>query len=126
MLTEEEELADSTSSGFCAACGSGDPLALPRSARKDAVLGEEQEQGGLGMWNCTNSDIAHVMRITPAGNIPTDHRCSQIHGPNLLEGTAFHPSVSSQRYRTKHTITTEFARDLWKPLVQHPAQSSIN
>lgn len=71
ILTKEEELADSTLPGFCAAWGFGDPLVLPGCARTEAALGQEKEQGGLGMWNCTNADIAHV--ITPAGNIPTDH-----------------------------------------------------
>lgn len=104
LILTEKELADSTLPGFCDACGSGDPLGLPKSARKE-------ERGGLGIWN--------VIRTTPPGNIHTDHWCYQIHSSNLLEGSAFHPSVSWQRYRTKCTITTKFARDPRKPLVQH-------
>lgn len=39
ILIEKEELADNIR--FCDTCGSEDPLALPRSARKEAVLREE-------------------------------------------------------------------------------------
>lgn len=47
ILIEKEELADNIR--FCDTCGSEDPLALPRSARKEAVLREEQEDWEYGI-----------------------------------------------------------------------------